>query len=438
MVNLGTLLVRVKAVKLLQNTKRVGDFQKKFTGMAKKLKPQLAELNKGFKKMGIVAGGTLVALTRASPLLQARFEILTLRVEEFLRVFGDALAPVIEQITDLVVQATDIWDGLSPALQQAILFGTNVAIVIGVLAGAFFVLNLAMSPITLILLAIGAAAALLFLAWETNFLGIQDIVMGVFEAVGPILEDIGVFIGDLMTIIGAIIPLVTPIFDVLVGIFESAIGTIMGLVGNWIQVIVDVMDIIGSLLSGDMEGALAGVEKLFEDLVVAVLSQLLAIPLFFNNLITDLGGTLLTDIQAGIQGFISGFIQPILDFFSGDVIAKIAAAGEALILAFIQGMQAAIAAAGQVINDILDFIAGFFGGSLPERGPLVNIVQKGSDLAQGYIQGIDQGLSETRIGDVISNNFRIDNINLELPDSSLDRTTSFLDRLGGGVRRATT
>lgn len=93
-----------------------------------------------------------------------------------------------------------------------IIAGTIIALLIPAiygLIGAFgLLLGTIFTPFTIAVLAIGAAVALLYLAWNTNFLGIKDITMAVVDwfmtYVMPTLQAVFTFIGAVLTILGQV------------------------------------------------------------------------------------------------------------------------------------------------------------------------------------------------------------------------------------------
>jgi len=80
-------------------------------------------------------------------------------------------------------------------------------------------------------------------------------------------------------------------------------------------------------------------------------------------------------------------IQGILNFIN-DLKDWMIKAGENLVKWFLEGFEKAKEWAADQIKNFTDWIASFFGGSLPERGPLRNIVEYGKELAHAFSMGI--------------------------------------------------
>lgn len=284
---LGGLVFKMKSLGVGKASAQLGKFQGRVGDMQKKMGPQMKKLTGSFKKFGLIAGGVFGALTAASPLLRARMEILTLRIGELVRVFGDALAPVIEGVTILVEEATKIWSNLPEPLKKAILFGTMVAGVVGIIAIAFGILGAAMSPVTLVILAIVAAFALLHLAWTENLGGFADAVKNMFGNVIKIFENLitffkSIFAGDLS---GA--------WEAIENIFQGAVDFIVDYVTFIPKAILGIIDFFTGGIVTDMFKAgdelfkafIKGVQKALEG-AAGIIGDLL-------NLIMDfLGGSL--------------------------------------------------------------------------------------------------------------------------------------------------
>lgn len=74
-----------------------------------------------------------------------------------------------------------------------------------------------------------------------------------------------------------------------------------------------------------------------------------------------------------------------------DVSKKFFAIGKKLMESLKKGMEAMKNKLKDAAKGIADKIKSFFGGSLPEAGPLVHIVQMGEDLMRGYAKGMARG-----------------------------------------------
>ena len=170
------LMAKFKSVGFANVVGKTKGFKAQFGRMSKAVGKQTKDLTKNFKLLGAIASGVLYTLTRASPRLASEFEILTIRVNELVRPFGDTLAPILRLVSDLVKELGEWFQSLPEPLQQAIEQGVAFATTIGLVVGALIALSLAMNPITYLFGALILAGTLLSLAWQENFLNIQGVV----------------------------------------------------------------------------------------------------------------------------------------------------------------------------------------------------------------------------------------------------------------------
>lgn len=408
---LGTLLVKMKGVGIAKVGKQLAGFQSQFSKLSKKMKPALGALQKGWLKMGAVAGLALWRLTQASPRLKAQMEILNMRTNQLLREFGDGLAPVIDIVADGIKNLTGWFKSLPEPVQEAIKFGAVLAITIGLLAGAFAALSLAASPVTLAILAIAAAGAILYLMFETNFGGIKDITERVLGRIGELLEKIMGLFGGLGGAVGQTGDTFTRVF----GIIETIAGTffenIASYIENSIKTFEGIIDFLTAIFKGDWEGALEAIGDILES-VWGTFKAVILWPLTF------------------LQGLLKGLTGV-------DIIGDMMDAGEELIAAFLEGALAAIEDAGQLVKDVLDWLGSFFGGSLPERGPLKHIDKMGQEFGTAYVKNIGSGVARENISKTINRNFRISTVNVTAQGSDLVSPQRFGEKLSTGVRMST-
>ena len=201
-----------------------------------------------------------------------------------------------------------------------------------------------------------------------------------------------------------------PVFTFLQDIVESVIGNIIARFENFFEIIGNIVTIIDALLKGDLDTVMTEMQDLFKNIVEGIILQIIMIPAAFNDIIAELGGAILTGMRD---------------------------AGQFLIEAFIEGMQTAIEAAAGLVATFLELIAGFFGGSLPERGPLQFIDKMGMELGESYIANIGAGMTAgaAKMGDTISKSVSIGNLNMYVSGSDMTSSSRFLGRLDSDVNR---
>lgn len=358
MVSLGSLFLKVVPVGLDKTLSLMSTLNTEWGKLQGKMGPQLKNLSKNFKKFGVIAGAAFGAMLLASPRLRAEMSLLAVRTRELIRPFGDALAPAIRTVTDLITGLTAIFKGLPEPIQNIITVAAAFAVVVGVVGTALVILPAIFNPVTLAIVGIGLALGILLEIWNSNWLNIQ-------------------------------------------GIAETVIGTITGIIDGFLK-----------LIQG-LPAAAAG-----------ILTQLLAT-------FQETGKNIGTAITNLFQKPINDFLEFVTGF--GD---KLLAAGAALIAAFFTGAQKALKDAGKLLSDVLDWLFGFFGGSLPERGPLVAIPEAGQELGEAYSLGISKGVDATSISESFTRIFNVRNVNVAMPAAAGDPKT-FVDRLDTGLRRAT-
>jgi phage-related protein len=406
---LGNLAVRIKGLGIAKTGKQLSGFQKSFGNMQKKMGPALKALGKMWLKFGAIASGALAAMTAASPLLRAQMHLIGIRAQQIVRIFGDALAPVFKLIGDLIKDLYEWFTALPQPMQDAIVFGTNLSVALGLLALAFGGLVLAINPISLIFLALIAVGSALHLAWTENFGGIQDLIMRFAAQIKPIIEKIQDIFNRLIIIIVLLLARAKPIFDTLGGVISTVFGTVGGVIDDVIIAIDGLVSAFGALLSGDLAGFLDGLVNLFVGIVAAIIDALFLVPRALLDIVDYLTGGIVTDFVNAGASLVEGFFNAI-----GDALANV------------DGW----------IGEFLNIVMDFFGGSLPERGPLKDIDRAGFEFGQAYIMNIGKGLERGNISRTMYRTLNIRSVNVLAGQSDLDDTRKFGSRISSDVRRS--
>ena len=436
MVDYGQLLVAMNAVGINKTLNKLEEFQKQMGGTFKSVKPQLEQLTKGFAKFAAISLFAFSRLIEASPRLRAQMEILNFRVNTLIRGFGDALAPAIELVSDSIADLTEWFKRLPEPIQEAIFFGGALTIGVGLLTGAFIALNAAMGPITLIVLGIAAAAALLFLAWDQNLGGIQEITAKVIGNIQVLFTSLEEAINALLKVFGFFGEESTDLMGIVDVVFGSVFQGFATYLNNFIAIVTDVVNIFTALISGDMVGVLEGLDSLVNNIIKGLIDSFLNLPIQIKSVFDHLW-----------------------------VIFK--AAGIDIAQAFVEGLVKGIEDGISIVQDALEGLAGLFGGSLPEWGPLKDALPGGGDMANKYFNdmatqiinskgllntallGASEGFTEPAPFQGVTPGFGaeatrvehrtiiIENIELVIPGATTDSATGFLNRLDTEVRRAT-
>lgn len=141
-------------------------------------------------------GGSAAAQTQT---FEGRLAQLNNRFGDFKETLGFAVIPVLEQLVGIGEKIMTWFESLSPSMQgliaKVVLFGTAFALLaaplllfvtmIPALIAGFTAIGAGISFIGAPILAVIAAVGLLFLAWQTNFLGIRDILNSFIAFIAP-------------------------------------------------------------------------------------------------------------------------------------------------------------------------------------------------------------------------------------------------------------
>ena len=273
-------------------------------------------------------------------------------IEGFARI-RKAVAPVIERIAALIggnLQAVLI--GVAAAIASIVVpaFLGLAATVASAIGAAVVALGAVLAPI----LAVGAAVALLYVAWQNNFLGIRDIVQRVLEIVVPFIQaQMGYVIGwvqehwpmiqqTVENVMNAIQAVIAFVLDTVTAFWEGHGERLMSIVGSvWtiiqtvietaIRNVLDVLKIVMQIITGDWEGAWETIEgilsrtweaiKTIVGAALNILGNLLAIAWDGIKLVAKLAweaiGTGIRGVWDGIVGYIKGKINEIIDAING-------------------------------------------------------------------------------------------------------------------------
>lgn len=176
-------------------------------------------------------------------------------IDSLIKGIGDFAAKVIEWMPKAFGVISDVFNFL--AENKEIVIGALAAIAAAVAvsmyssaaaaiaaAGGFAALWASIWPVVLIMAAVGVAAALLYKAWNSNFLGIRDIITNVWEnkvkpAFAAIKEWLRVFIPKAIEWAGnAFKWLKSTILDPVAGAFQAISNAISGVI-EWIKKMID-------------------------------------------------------------------------------------------------------------------------------------------------------------------------------------------------------
>jgi chaperone required for assembly of F1-ATPase len=313
---LGSLLVQIKAEGAKEARKQMEGMQtstKKAGDEAKRSVPALEKMGKRWASvLGLVAASGTIAfglIAKSSPSVMAALKGIQLAFEEIFMVIGEELSPVFETLENILWKIADWFNELSPTTKTFIAGLALGVIVVGALAAAFAGAVAVAPLVTGALAAIGLtlgtaiaiiggviiALALLYTAWQTNFLGIRDIAHSVISwlkerwtSLMDILQDenkttwekvkgvIGWVIGTIKDVLVAYwkfylqvmgyfydttVEKFTSIKDFIIDSFKTAYEYVVGKLDSLTTYLNKVLSKISSVFSGSSSSSSGGTDK---------------------------------------------------------------------------------------------------------------------------------------------------------------------------------
>lgn len=156
-------------------------------------------------------GGTAVAAAQRNSGLVGSLNQLQGSFETIQITVGNLLLPYLTQLADSATVLLNRFLSLDPATQNTIIVMVGVAGAVAGLVSAFILLGpalasvgpafgalaIAAGEVSVPIIALGAAGAALYAAWQTNFGGIRDVTLQVWQAIQPAFANILGFIDSL-------------------------------------------------------------------------------------------------------------------------------------------------------------------------------------------------------------------------------------------------
>ncbi len=195
------------------------------------------------------------------------------RIADLARAFADvtqtaAFTSTMSQIAGVLSGLLVILDSIpAPLRNAAAIFGV-VAVAVAGASAVFGVLAMALGAVLGPVLVVAGAAAALYLAWETNFLGLRDIVASVMPAIlDAVATGLGAVVGFFEERLPAIQQIVANVLNGIQDFWErhgvqvtEMVATLLDYLGKLfneaMNVIVGVVDFFLDLLQGNWAGAL--------------------------------------------------------------------------------------------------------------------------------------------------------------------------------------
>jgi len=221
--------------------------------------------NSIFAKVKQVAETFLNWLTANTPTFTAMFNNMIASLGAFL-----TSQPVVDFFNGLVTALTAIANWVKDHQELVIGFLKGLAIALGalVIIGAIIgLINLLFNPITWIVLAITA----LYLAWQNNFLGMQDYAKAWYEFVLAVFESLKKFWADWG---GIITSFFKNLWDVISGIWQLAMAIIQGILAVAIGLLTGDWKKAGELFKTSAKNAWDAIVKIFSGAFGAIMDGL--------------------------------------------------------------------------------------------------------------------------------------------------------------------
>ncbi len=261
---------------------------------------------------------------------------------------------ILSTITSLISGAIAVWGTLSATIATS---GTVLGGIVAFLGG----------PVTIAIAAITAIVAGLYLAWQTNFLGIRDIVADVMPTVRG-------FISEAMTTIQGI---VSSVLAVILSWWKSHGDSVMTIINGMVSVVVSVFNVLASRVTSVVQTLVSGVMfawthfgQVWKTLTTGFVNGL--------SIIFDTFGTMISAIIDGIAAAISG------DWTTFG--QKMREATDAFILGIVLLFTNAIATLVGVVNEIISGIKSAWGS--------FDWSSLGTAVADGLSGGIKAGIGK--------------------------------------------
>jgi TP901 family phage tail tape measure protein len=363
--------------------------------------------------------------------LNGSFEQLSGSVDELFITLGSMLAPAIRGIADILTFAANqlsnlyMWFQTLPGpIQQVVgVFASIVAggtllvafwavltVTMGGVASAFVALAVAAGPWLLIAALVGAAIYALYLAWNSNFLGIQDITKAVFAYVMKVFQDAIVFWGtDVPAALAAlwgkikevwagIYASTSEVWDALKNYLEVLWKAITSVIDAELKVIGDIFAIFGDIFTGNWSKLWDDIKTLGADLWNLIRTTIVAV---WDVFVADLqvkwavfktifGGLweavkkVAVDAWNGIGNAIKGAWDSLTRWLTVD-------AKGALDTAFSAAMSGMAGIAKGILNGVISVFEGFINTAIDGINALIDAANAVSPIKVGHVARIGIG-----------------------------------------------
>lgn len=290
---------------------------------------------------------------------------------------GANIQPVLAGLAAVIV-AIIVPAFISWAVATATAAAANIAAAIAV--------AIAWAPLILTLAAIGVAAALLYAAWTSNFLGIQTIVANVWATLQPIFAALvswlsGIIAGAVQGLAVLWSSTLQPALTTVGNIIQTVIMPILQALATVAIAIVKIeVQALATLWTSALQPALNAVWGFIQGSLMPILQVLatgaIAVVKTEVQNLSNLWNNTLKPALDAVWGFISGSVIPILQTLANDAIAGVKVATQTLSDLWNNTLKPAI-----------ETIAGLISGGLTSAFNTVTGIIHGAETAFDNVRG---------------------------------------------------
>jgi TP901 family phage tail tape measure protein len=310
-------------------------------------------------------GGVAVSAAQRNAGLTGAMNQLGGAIEAVQITIGQLFLPILTQMVQGLTFLVNAFSSLDPTLQTFIVAAVGIAgAVAGIVAGmillgpvltaasaAFGILVAAAAPFLIPILAITAAVAALYLAWQTNFGGIRDVTAEVWAAIQPGLENIRNFLSELGAALGPALQQLGANLQPFMDKMSELAGGILGQLPGLIRATGDEFNNLGVLFGR--------ISTLFQALVAAFTTDAGAMGIVVD-MIREIFGDAVGD---ALDPFLNWFMNaiPTIKKFVDDVGATIGR-----VVTLFQALVAAFQTDAGAMGIVLDMIRQIFGDAVAD------------------------------------------------------------------------
>jgi phage-related protein len=335
-------------------------------------------------------------------------------IQPLVSLIGDNLMPIFVALSPLLAGAAVVIAGalVSAFVAWAAATWAQVA--------AALALNTAMLPWIALLAAIGIAIAALYLAWSTNFLGIQDITNTVIGFVGPYVSATvdamkiaveaalnaisavwNVVFPAIQAIVETVFPIIATVATTYINILKTEIEIAINVV-KWVfdnvfmpiqGIVSDVFSTIAGLVGSTFDPAMAAIGTAVDTVKWAFDNVFLPI----QGIVEDVFNTIWDTVQSlwngagGAVSLIGEGVNTVKGFFTG-IYDTMYGFGSSMVQGLIDGAESLIG----VFEGVWDTISGIADKIISVKNLITSpsrlLRMRGQQMMQGLTLGVEDGV----------------------------------------------